>query len=1698
MVNITDMNQLGMMNPSIFSFGAKAFALFTSAGVASAAAVVYHFGPRVGHQKEGSGLKVKSPDVKDFSGENEDWSTWKMSTETTLIATGYNKIINSDEPIGWSLKEKNHIVYALLASATVNGSANWIVRKCRTTMDGRAAWKKLTSWYDGLSIQVDVATGLRNILHTTVMVPGTELNKFTNKFVSAYDELELIPGQAMSEDEAKDILLGNIQDADYKNCVEFLSTNLSERSLMEVVQELRKKAMSLERKKETHKRIRRMNEKLNNSSEAKSRAKKQKTDGTGSLPSTVVLNGSGIINVTPADVWKNLKREHRDFVIKYNRAKKHGDELPNPPKDVTIVESDTSKENLTPRKLTELSIDPTDSTDRQVSFHLTRRVVSKLEDDNDVNSVELEFCNPFFAPDGTLIKQEEDWDGGSIIKNNNTEFSPYSMPRRFISSPKRQIQGKSNTDRFVLDTGGGRRPTITERAWTIVGGTTGMTARLTPYQTTQVFEHPIVSGVTKAHIANLDEPILLKVNYATYISEDHDANERESLLTTMDMGNLPNIEINGVHPSDDKCGITVDGQFLEFDWDDESVFFTINKPTEEEMELYHIYELNSPLPPAKRRRLPKQQLHDKFKSIPMVELQKRFSYLPPERIRKTLENTTQYYLDIAAENQSNPKKHFKKRFKAIPDRRQNEMVATDYVYSAKRSCQGHKGAQFFTTTTSKRWAFYPLHKESQNSQALQDYICEYGPPITLISDNAKSETGAVWTQILRNFMIQTRTSEPHHPHQNPAESEWGRMSNMMKNVLRQSTAPPELWHWVGIHCAQVNNHTSRRSLKNKTPMEVSTGNTPDISKFRFYFYEPIWYYVPSNKNPKPDMLKARYLAIAESCGDSFTYFILTEPDDPKASRQLLMRSVIKSRRKQIGTPTEYVNDNPHMDSFTLTLSQATSASAHIEDELVHEDTPLLISGEKLGDDADETESEKLAEVNLEKGDLEDDEEQLPLEMNSTNDAESHQAIIETVNPNLEGECEFRSILQHAWIDGVLTLKAQYTDPTHGMIEIDTPFKKLKMDEPLACAKYIKEYIPESRRGDRPLNDWATNTIEQHTNVIRRMIEVDPQWEPEFEDTHARLIRTLLLNKLRRMIMEKVIRRNGPSRNQKWIAKRHKEKFGIRIPNTIEEAILFDQQAGNTLWQDAIKKEMTNLDRLKVFKYHPPTKQFAKEDGWQVAPLRMIFDIKNEDKRRKARFVVGGHRVDSTGYNTYSSQVDNLSVLLLFLIAQHQGLTTMTCDISNAFPTAPNSEKVYAIAGEAFGDRKGCIVEIQRALYGLAGSARAFADFLADSLLRIGFIPSRADPDLWIKQTSYGYDYIATHVDDLIVVSKNPQEYISIIEQEFALRNIELDPKYYLGAKFSRLPDGKLAMNMEDYIKEVIRKYETTQELCLKKQNVPMPVDCKPEMDKSELLSTKRHKEFQHIIGICQWLILRGRIDITYATCSLSRFAAAPREKHLELARHILGYLKKFPKKGIVIDPTPPKFQSDTEKGEYTFEQFGHQYNTFTEEIDPHFPEPRIPQLDTTIFSDADHGHDLVTGKSVTGTLAFVGSTPTYWKSTRQTSVQTSTYGSEFTALKKAVETAVTIRYHLRAMGVVVTRPTKIFVDNKSVFINAANPASSLNKKTLALSYHFVRQYQSAKVVDIQFIKSENNYSDMLTKSLNSSKLRSLIHEFMIN
>jgi hypothetical protein len=62
------------------------------------------------------------------------------------------------------------------------------------------------------------------------------------------------------------------------------------------------------------------------------------------------------------------------------------------------------------------------------------------------------------------------------------------------------------------------------------------------------------------------------------------------------------------------------------------------------------------------------------------------------------------------------------------------------------------------------------------------------------------------------------------------------------------------------------------------------------------------------------------------------------------------------------------------------------------------------------------------------------------------------------------------------------------------------------------------------------------------------------------------------------------------------------------------------------------------------------------------------------------------------------------------------------------------------------------------------------------------------------------------------------------------------------------------------------------------------------------------------------------------------------------------------------------------------------------------PMPKGKAAKITTYVDADHAHDQVTRRSVTGILLFINNTPIRWYSKRQNTVETSTYGAELVAL----------------------------------------------------------------------------------------------------
>ncbi len=133
------------------------------------------------------------------------------------------------------------------------------------------------------------------------------------------------------------------------------------------------------------------------------------------------------------------------------------------------------------------------------------------------------------------------------------------------------------------------------------------------------------------------------------------------------------------------------------------------------------------------------------------------------------------------------------------------------------------------------------------------------------------------------------------------------------------------------------------------------------------------------------------------------------------------------------------------------------------------------------------------------------------------------------------------------------------------------------------------------------------------------------------------------------------------------------------------------------------------------------------------------------------------------------------------------------------------------------------------------------------------------------------------------------------------------------------------------------------------------------------------------------------------------------------------------------------------------------------------------------FTRFYHAGDKVTRRSRTGVLVFLNRAPIVWYSKKQNSIESSTFGSEFTAMKTGVEITEGLRYKLRMMGVPLDGPTHVKADNMSVVKNSSIPESMLKKKSNSIAYHYVRERAASGAVAISYEPTGANVADMLTK-----------------
>ena len=87
--------------------------------------------------------------------------------------------------------------------------------------------------------------------------------------------------------------------------------------------------------------------------------------------------------------------------------------------------------------------------------------------------------------------------------------------------------------------------------------------------------------------------------------------------------------------------------------------------------------------------------------------------------------------------------------------------------------------------------------------------------------------------------------------------------------------------------------------------------------------------------------------------------------------------------------------------------------------------------------------------------------------------------------------------------------------------------------------------------------------------------------------------------------------------------------------------------------------------------------------------------------------------------------------IILLIIALNDLKLMVCDIQNTYLMADCWEKIWTYAGPEFRSKRRQPMFIKKALHGLKSSGATFWAHLANMLYDIGFISTKADPDVWI-------------------------------------------------------------------------------------------------------------------------------------------------------------------------------------------------------------------------------------------------------------------------------------------------------------------------------------------------------------------------------
>ena len=492
----------------------------------------------------------------------------------------------------------------------------------------------------------------------------------------------------------------------------------------------------------------------------------------------------------------------------------------------------------------------------------------------------------------------------------------------------------------------------------------------------------------------------------------------------------------------------------------------------------------------------------------------------------------------------------------------------------------------------------------------------------------------------------------------------------------------------------------------------------------------------------------------------------------------------------------------------------------------------------------------------------------------------------------------------------------------------------------------------------------------------------------------------------------------------------------QVPTSIAEALK------DPKWRRAVEEEICALEKNATWTITD------LPQGKKAVGCKWIFAVKYNSngsiQRYKARLVARGftqtYGIDFTETFAPVAKLNTIRVLLSLAVNCDWKLHQL--DVKNAFLNGKLEEEVYMQLPPGLKSIEGSnkVCKLNKSLYGLKQSPRAWFERFTKVILQNGYKQSLADHTLFIKVTSTNKKAILiVYVDDIILTGDDEEEISNLkklLNREFETKDLG-KLRYFLGMEVARSKEG-LVINQRKYVLDLLKE---TGFLGCKPADTPMEANLRFNKEDESLVDREK---FQRLVGKLIYLSLT-RPDIAFPVNVISQHMTNPTEEHMAAANRILKYLKKTPGHGLMFKKT----QDRTVK----------------------------------IFTDSSWAGDLTERRSTSGYCTFVWGNLTTWRSKKQSVVSRSSAEAEFRALALGICEGIWLLKLLKELGTNQEDHFEVLCDNQSAIQIAKNPVQHDRTKHVEIDRHFIADQVNKKTATLSYIPSEGQIADILTKAL---------------